>query len=155
MQSPFSLAVGNQETCIARLLKQAVSPAQQLLLYKQHKNGPTEEHRMTIANAKKFIDRGMADDQFRGELNGTDSISELYRTLNDSGLPFSPEEFEEAFRNRLVQCQFEEQADRLREFKMWWDLLHRFLGYIGEGPTGSCGSGIRCSSAGSCSGCGI
>jgi hypothetical protein len=108
---------------------------------------------MSIHNAKKFISSGMKDAKLRNRLNSATTMAELLEVITGYGLSFTPEEFEEAYRNRLVQCQFEEQADQLREFKLWWDLL---LGMLGNGPAatpGICNSSATCS-AGGCAGCG-
>jgi hypothetical protein len=36
-------------------------------------------------------------------------------------------EFDEACNHRLTQCQQAEEAEQLREFRMWWDLLSQLL----------------------------
>ena len=108
---------------------------------------------MTIANAKEFIKRGMRDQELRDRLNGALTVDELYRTLGENELVFSPEELEEAYSNGLTLCQFEEQADRLKEFRMWWDLLHRFLSADSRMSTGGCPAGTQCSAVGNCAGC--
>jgi hypothetical protein len=64
---------------------------------------------------------------------------ECENVLAEESLTFSPHDFDEAFHHRLTQCQEEEEADQIKEFKMWWDLL---LGTFGGGA---------CS--GGCSGC--
>ena len=105
---------------------------------------------MSIHNAKKFISRVMEEPSLRERLNGAASIDELFAILVKEGIPFTHGEFEEAYRNRLVSCQFEEQANHLEELKQWWQLL---LGSAAEGTSGLCGSGTICS-AGGCAGCG-
>jgi len=44
------------------------------------------------------------------------------RVLAGEGLFFSDHDFDEAFHNLLFQCQYEEQADQLREFRMFWEM---------------------------------
>ncbi len=107
---------------------------------------------MSIHHAKKFITVGMEDAQLRERLNSAATMTELLAITGEYGVSFTPGEFEDACNNLLVQCQFEEQADQLKEFKMWWDLLSGMLGNDSEGSPGSCGSSSTCS-AGGCAGC--
>ena len=107
---------------------------------------------MSIHNAKKFISRIMEEPSLRDRLNGASSIDELFAVLVKEGIPFTHSEFEEAYSNRLVSCQFEEQASHLNELKMWWKLLLGILGSGAEATSGWCTSGATCS-AGGCSGC--
>ena len=95
---------------------------------------------MTIGNALGFIERGLYDTELRRRLNATSTVQECERVLGDEKLDFSPHDFDEAFHHRLTQCQEEEEADQIKEFKMWWDLL---LGSFGVTSCGSAG----------CSGC--
>lgn len=108
---------------------------------------------MSIHNAKKFIVRGMAEPSLRDRLNDAATIDGLNRTLTQQGLSFTPGEFEEAYSNRLTQCQFEEQADQLREFRMWWDLLHQFVACNPGESSGICTTGSPCPSRSSCGSC--
>lgn len=82
---------------------------------------------MTIGNALKFIDTGMEDSALRARLNSAESIAERNAVLSEVRLSFSEHDFDEAYHHRLTQCQELEAADRLREFKLWWDLLARIL----------------------------
>lgn len=94
---------------------------------------------MTIGNALAFIERGQADGALRGRLNAATSCKERDDLLAAEQMVFSDHDFDEACRHRLTQCQEAEEAEQLKEFKMWWDLLSRILE-----PSG-CGS--------QCSGC--
>lgn len=78
---------------------------------------------MTIASAKTFIRTGMTDHELRRQLNQTADIKGLKKVLSEKEYSFSVHEFEEAFNTILFQCQFEEDAQRLSEFKLWWDFL--------------------------------
>ena len=80
---------------------------------------------MTIQNALIFIKQGMNDSRLRLELNTAAGRDEIGRVLEKKALIFSPHEFEQAFSQKLVQCQEIEEADRLRDFRMWWVLLSR------------------------------
>ncbi len=95
---------------------------------------------MTIGNALSFIERGIHDTQLRRRLNGTSGVVECEKVLGEENLVFSAHDFDEAFHHRLTQCQEEEEADRIKEFRMWWDLLTQSFN------PGACGH--------QCNGCG-
>ena len=82
---------------------------------------------MTISNAKTFIRRGMQESTLRDEVNRASTAAALSALMEREGLVFSDHDFDEAFHNLLVQCQERQQADQLREFKMWWDLTTAVL----------------------------
>lgn len=92
---------------------------------------------MTIGNALAFMNRGLADAALRERLNGASSLPALHQVLQEENLMFSDPEFDEAFRHRLIQCQEAEEADQLKEFKMWWDLLLGILRPSACDPQGS------------------
>lgn len=77
---------------------------------------------MTIGNAKEFIKRGMQDRDLRSRVLAASDDASLQAVLASEGLFFSDHDFDEAFHNLLTQCQYEEQADRLREFRMFWEM---------------------------------
>ena len=95
---------------------------------------------MTIGNALTFIKRGQEEDTLRARLNAASSPHELETILSEENLVFSAHDFDEAYHHRLTECQEEEQADQLKEFKMWWELLPQFLN--------PCASGSMCNSCG-------
>jgi hypothetical protein len=94
---------------------------------------------MTIGNALGFIDRGLLEMDLRKRLNMASTTIECEKVLREENLEFSSHDFDEAFRRRLTQCQEEDEADQIKEFKVWWDLL------LGSFNAASCGAG--------CSGC--
>ena len=95
---------------------------------------------MTIKNALTFIKRGQEDRTLRSRLNTANSPDELNEILTTEKLIFSAHDFDEAYHHRLTQCQEEEEADQLKEFKMWWDLLCRIINpNTCGGMCGSCG----------------
>lgn len=94
---------------------------------------------MTMRKALGFIERGLHDAELRRRLNKASSVSECEQVLGEENLTFSPRDFDEAVHHRLTQCQEAEEADQIKEFKMWWDLLQATFG------AGGCGGG--------CSGC--
>lgn len=78
---------------------------------------------MTIGNALSFIKRGIDDSTLRRRLNSSATPSELTNLLADEKLKFSADDFNDAFLQQLTLCREEEDADQLKEFKLWWDLL--------------------------------
>ena len=91
-------------------------------VYKQQKG-----FRMTIGNALKFIDRGRDDKALRDRLNGAADMAACENLLSQEGLMFTAHDFDEAFHHRLTLCQEEDEADQIREFRMWWEMLCRIL----------------------------
>lgn len=83
---------------------------------------------MTVRKALGFIERGLLDSELRRRLNAASTAEECKRVLREEALDFSPHDFDEAFHHRLTQCQEAEEADRIKEFRMWWDLLQGSFG---------------------------
>lgn len=88
---------------------------------------------MTIGNALAFIKRGYEDDALRKRLNSAASMAELEDILVKEKLMFSAHDFDEAYHHSLTLCQEVEEADKLSEFKMWWDLLLHMIGPVSSG----------------------
>lgn len=108
---------------------------------------------MSIGDAKKFILRGMSDTALRDQLNEAKFEEQLAEVLAQYQLKFTFAEFDEAFSNLLTRCQFEEQAEELSEFRMWWEFLLQLIPGAAEKAASSCEAGGSCASRGSCSGC--
>lgn len=108
---------------------------------------------MSIGNARKFITRGLTDSRLRSSLNGATSQRNLYQVLDGENMYFTPDEFDEAYRVELTQCQFEEEAERRMEFKTWWDFLKALLPNPERSEFESCSQAVQCPSAGGCGGC--
>lgn len=87
-------------------------------------NTPKKGEQVTIANALTFIKRAQKESDLRSALNRAPSAVEFSLILMNERLKFSSHEFEEAFSMKLVNCQEPEEAEDLRAFKTWWDLLH-------------------------------
>jgi hypothetical protein len=83
---------------------------------------------MTVQNAQRFIRRASGDRELRGRLNGASSMSEVHEILEDEGLGFSSDQFIEAYLNLLKECQTQEEADHVKEFRSWWEFLSSALG---------------------------
>ena len=69
---------------------------------------------MSIQNAIRFIHKVQGDDEFRNNLFRLKNISQFEGFLEEKELDYTEFEFDEAYHHLLVQCQFEEQADRLQ-----------------------------------------
>ena len=60
--------------------------------------------------------------------------------LADEKFEFSADDFNDAFLHQLTLCREEEDADQLKEFKLWWELLFKTISSEADAPL--------------CSGCG-
>lgn len=80
---------------------------------------------MTIGKARTFIKQGLKDHKLRKRLNLASTPPEFQKILSDKNLKFSAHDFDEAFHNLLTQCQEADDAEQLKEFRMWWILLFR------------------------------
>lgn len=82
---------------------------------------------MTICNALSFIKRCLNDADLRGRLNGAVSRDDLDLILANEFLTFSASDFNEAYNHKLTECQEAEEAEQLKELKLWWELLGQIL----------------------------
>jgi hypothetical protein len=55
-------------------------------------------------------------------------MADLQRILEDEGMGFSQDQFIEAYLNLLKECQTQEEADHVKEFRSWWEFLCSTLG---------------------------
>ncbi|GAB6906312.1 conserved hypothetical protein [Desulfosarcina cetonica] len=78
---------------------------------------------MTVANALTFIKRGLSEKTLRSRMNAADSVQAIEDILTEEKIHFTADEFDEAFYQRLRQCQEVDEADQMKEFKLWWNLL--------------------------------
>ena len=78
---------------------------------------------MTVANALTFIKRGLSEKTLRSRMNTANSVQAIEEILTEEKIHFTANEFDEAFYHRLTQCQEAEEADQVKEFKLWWNLL--------------------------------
>ena len=106
---------------------------------------------MTIGNALTFIKRGMAEQSLRDRLNTAATLSELQKVLAEEELTFTSFEFEDAVNSSLVKCAEWDEADQLKEFQQWWEMLQSFVSPDGA-VSSSCASAGTCTSSNSCSG---
>ncbi len=78
---------------------------------------------MSLNNAIKFIDEARRNSDLRTKLNTAADNATREEILHELDLVFNYAEFEDAYNSMLANCQFEEQADDLKNFKLWWDFL--------------------------------
>ncbi len=78
---------------------------------------------MSLNNAQKFINEARNNSDLRTKLNTAPDNTTREEILHELNMVFNYAEFEDAYNNMLGNCQFEEQADDLKNFKLWWDFL--------------------------------
>ena len=81
---------------------------------------------MTINNGKLFLKRVAEDKKLRESLESASSQKQISEILSSMDCDFTPEEIETAFNMMHVQCQTEDQAEQIKQLKLWWDLLMRY-----------------------------
>jgi hypothetical protein len=91
---------------------------------------------MTVQNAIDFITRGLGDNQLRARINAAETPEARDEILEGEKLLFSNAEFDEGYHHKLTRCQTPDQADQLKEFKLWWDFLAQTMGP--DSCTGAC-----------------
>ena len=77
---------------------------------------------MSRADAVTFIKTAMTNHKLRKQIDTCTTPEEREAVLKEHGLHFTEFEFQDGFNNLLTQCQEEEDGNRLKEFRMWWDL---------------------------------
>ena len=82
---------------------------------------------MTIGNALSFIKRSLKDADLRARLNGAGNKEDLNKILAEEYLSFSDHDLENAYNHTLTQCQETDEAEQIKELKLWWDLLGQIL----------------------------
>ncbi len=80
---------------------------------------------MPMAHVRPFLKRVLLDKDLRDRLLAADNGAQRAVILAQEGFDFTDEEFEDGYRATLVGLQFEADADRLKEFKLMWDMLRR------------------------------
>ena len=106
---------------------------------------------MTIGNALTFIKRGMIEKALRDRLNAASTLQDLLQILDAEDLTFTPSEFEDAVNSSLVKCSECDEADELKDFQMWWEMLQQIISPETCASSGSCASAGSCASSTFCS----
>ncbi len=83
---------------------------------------------MTTAGAQKFIQQTLWDRDLVCQVNGASDREALAPLLVERDMSFNYEEFEESCNHLLTQCQTHEQAETIKEIKLWWDCLGCAMG---------------------------
>lgn len=83
---------------------------------------------MTLAAAQQFIQRAVNDRELVQRINKAADNESVRHVLSELGLDFNYVEFEQAYFNVLTWCQTYDQAEAVKEVKLWWD----YLGYCLE-----------------------
>ena len=78
---------------------------------------------MSVENAKIFIKKALNDKELRDGVNAASNSEEVAAFLESKNLAFNYSELDEAHSNLLTQCQHEDEANELKEFRMWWDMI--------------------------------
>ncbi|MCW0482896.1 Nif11-like leader peptide family natural product precursor [Gaoshiqia sediminis] len=76
---------------------------------------------MAIQSAIKFIRESQENRELRKTINQSPP-KEIFDKLAGMGYEFTMEEFEEAVNMLHVKCQFEEEANRLMQTKLWFTI---------------------------------
>lgn len=85
---------------------------------------------MTLASAQQFIQRAVNDPALVQEINAAPDHEEIEQILTTHQFSFNGEHFEQAYFNVLTWCQTHEQADAVKEVKLWWDCLQQCMDRI-------------------------
>jgi hypothetical protein len=85
--------------------------------------GKTERACMTLAAAQTFIQAVVNDPELVTRINLADDIAALQGILSELEMAFSDEEFEQAYFNVLTWCRTFQQAEAVKEIKLWWNGL--------------------------------
>ena len=72
---------------------------------------------MALGKSIQFIRQFIRDKEFRHECNKS-SKEDLLKNLD-----FNETEFDDAINMQLVKCQSYEEADRIQQIKLWFEVL--------------------------------
>jgi predicted ribosomally synthesized peptide with nif11-like leader len=78
---------------------------------------------MSIQHAIDFMSQAQTDPEFRKACYKSKNRTELLAMLQEKGLSFNIDEFEDAVNNLLLHCSTESQAYRVREMESWFKLF--------------------------------
>jgi hypothetical protein len=80
---------------------------------------------MPISDAKMFLKDLTVSETLRDSLYDAASRNEISDILKAIPYEFNNDELDNAYRNLLVNCRSEEQAECLKEVRQWWEFLIR------------------------------
>lgn len=79
---------------------------------------------MAIASVIKFYELFKKSKELIKTLESAPNLIERQSILEKENLYFSEHELDEAYRNMLVNCQFEENVYEIKEWYFWWKMLN-------------------------------
>ncbi len=80
---------------------------------------------MSLATASLFLKKLHKEATFRQLISDAPGLPELEQLVRTHCGLFSQEEFDDAFRHALLECQEEQDAYQLQSLRLWWELLLR------------------------------
>lgn len=81
---------------------------------------------MSRRDARRFLYLAMQDPAIRRQLNAAGGDSGRRAILQSHDISFTDQEFEDAWRHELAECQTEALADHLHDIRQWWQFLRDF-----------------------------
>ncbi len=78
---------------------------------------------MPMSDAKMFLKDLTVSEMLRDSLYEAASRNEISDLLRTIPYEFTNDELDNAYRNLLINCRSEEQAETLKEIRLWWDFL--------------------------------
>lgn len=78
---------------------------------------------MPINDAKMFLKDLAVSETLRDSLYDAASKNDISDILKTIPYEFSTDELDDAYRNLLINCRSETQAEQLKEIRQWWDFL--------------------------------
>jgi hypothetical protein len=70
-----------------------------------------------------FLKELAVSDTLRDSLYEAASKNQISEILKAIPYEFSYDDFDNAYRNLLINCRSEAQAEQLKEIRQWWDFL--------------------------------
>ena len=77
---------------------------------------------MSQSNAHRFFEDLDNDSTLRKKCYSCRSRDELFALLEESGIEFSADEFDQEVTLQLFKCQTEEQFNKVRQKEMWFKM---------------------------------
>jgi D-lyxose ketol-isomerase len=82
---------------------------------------------MTVSSAQQFIQHTVIDPSLVQRINAASDKTEIEEILREIKYEFNYEQFDKAYFNVLTWCQTHEQAQAVKEVKLWWDCLGYYM----------------------------
>lgn len=82
---------------------------------------------MTLVSAQQFLQRTVNDPALVQKINTAPDRDAIEQILAEHHFSFNDEQIEQAYYNVLTWCQTHEQAETVKEVKLWWDCLRCYM----------------------------